>query len=849
METRISHNIIYHEPENLTNHLLNDYVHTDLKRKSNFSPTLKNNTHLELFKEYILEDLERLPTTSHFKNYNLNFNEMKALKALKNNSSLVIRQADKGGGIVLQDLSDYLHTDPTEKYLKILTGNICIRLAVNNVIIWLSLMLKHVPLFSILQISHFSTSPLLSDRRRFPSFFRTVPSDAFQSLGLARLVLHFGWTWVGLLAVDNDYGQQGIQLVRQEIIKAGACVAFAENILMSQSNRNAPYIVKIIKESNVKTIVVFSTAIDLLPILQEMLIQNVTGRTLIASEAWSTSTLFSMKKYSVLLSGTVGLALHSGSIKGFQKFLNKLHPSTSLGGHWAKLFWEQTFNCQFLVQENVTGSFEIQVKQCTGEESLETIQNSYTDISSLRETYNVYTAVNVVAKAMDSLKNCKNGNSPFSKGKCANIWDFKPWQLLHYVQRVKIMLSDGRELSFDENGDPPAVYDIVNWQLTPGGIIKHVKVGKYDTASPLGQDFIINTSAMLWATGNQQVPVSICSPSCPIGYRKAAIRGEPVCCFDCVPCPHGEISNQTAAVDCFKCPLDKWPNFQKSECIPKIIEYLSYEEPLGAALAATSIISSLVPIIILKYFIQYKSSPVVKASNYSLSCLLLVFLSLCFLCSLAFIGYPQKQKCLLRQVAFGMTFTLCISCLLAKTIMVVLAFMASKPGTSLRKLTKPKVSYNVIFFCSFIQFIVCILWVSFSPPFPDHKIQTQSGIIFLECNEGSPSAFWSMLGYLGFLATLSFIVAFFARRLPDSFNEARYITFSMLAFLTVWVSYIPASLSARGKYTVAMEVFAIQSSSWALLICIFVPKSFILLLRPNMNSREYIMRKNRIGKD
>ncbi|KAE8620424.1 hypothetical protein XENTR_v10010243 [Xenopus tropicalis] len=288
-----------------------------------------------------------------------------------------------------------------------------------------------------------------------------------------------------------------------------------------------------------------------------------------------------------------------------------------------------------------------------------------------------------------------------------------------------------------------------------------------------------------------------------------------------------------------------WPNSARDRCIVKPIEFLSYEDPLGIILAATSFLSSMVPIFIFRLFIHYKSTPIVRANNYSVSCILLVSLSFCFLCALAFIGYPQPEKCLLRQAAFGLVFTLCVSCILAKTVIVVFAFMATKPGSSLKKWTTPRVPYMIITICTFIQLTLCIFWLSISPPFPQYNIEAKPGIIVVECNENSQFAFWCMLGYLGFLATVSFTVAFLARRLPDNFNEAKLITFSMLAFLSVWVYFIPASLSAQGKYTVAMEIFAILTSSWALVFCMFLPKCFIILFRPDMNSRDNLMGKDR----
>ncbi|XP_063785738.1 extracellular calcium-sensing receptor-like [Pseudophryne corroboree] len=690
------------------------------------------------------------------------------------------------------------------------------------------------------QISALSSISLLSNRFKFPSFARTVPSDKEQSKGLAKLMLHFGWTWVGLLAVDNDYGLQGIQPIMEEIIKAGACVAFTEYIRLTQPDRNAPHIVKVIKESSATVIIIFSNDAHLVDIMSEMLKQNITGKLFVANADWSMSNLFSAGSFSPILSGTIGFFINNRVIPGFSDYYTKVKPS--LEESWVNIYWEKLFNCKFLYEKNTTGPLDPAVTECTGAESIDSIRESFAYTSSFRFVNGFYAAVHVVAKALEDLKKC-NSRGANSNVRCEDILNFKPWQLLHYIRNMRVTLSSGRELYFDEHGDIPAAYDIVNWQLTQEGTIEQVKVGSYDTSS--GQFLNINASQLLWSMGDKETPRSVCSESCPPGTRKAAIRGQPVCCFECVPCLQGEISNQTDSVDCLKCPWDHWPNIQKNKCLQKTTEYLNYEGPLGAALAATSILSSFIPVFIVIFFIGFKDTPIVKANNYSLSCLLLVSLSLCFLCSLVFIGYPQPENCLLRQAAFGLFFAVCISCILAKTIMVVLAFMATRPGSSLRRWTIPQVSYMIIFICTLLQFLLCLTWLSLVPPFPQYNTQTKPGLIIVECNEGSPIAFWTMLGYLFLLATISFIVAFLARRLPDSFNEAQFITFSMLAFLSVWVSFIPASLSAQGKYTVAMEVFAILASSWALVICMFLPKCFIIVFRPDMNSRDYLMRRER----
>ncbi|XP_078524833.1 extracellular calcium-sensing receptor-like [Lissotriton helveticus] len=615
------------------------------------------------------------------------------------------------------------------------------------------------------QISYFSTSPVLSDRNQFPSFFRTIPSDDFQSRGLAQLVVHFNWTWVGILAEDNDYGRHGAEILQKELHKAGACVAFSENIILNRADRNAPHIVQIMRNSAAVAVVIFGLDSHLVPLFDEIVRQNMTGKTFIASEAWSTSALLSADKYLKILSGTIGLAIYSGEMPGFKEYVNNAHPSNFPDDNYIKTFWATAFGCRWQGPEVLPGSWDNNTKSCTGTERIDSINGIYNDVSRPRFTYNVYQAVSAISVALHDLNTCLTPGGPFYRGTCSSVLDFQPWHN----------------------------------------------------------------------------PVSICTPSCPSGFRKAAKEGQPACCFSCIQCSPGEITNQSDSVDCFKCPWNQWPNAEQNQCILKPTEFLSFEESLGSSLTVVSFILAAVPIAILLLFIYYRNTPIVKANNRSLSYLLLFSLTLCFLCSVAFIGYPTEIKCLIRQVAFGISFALCISCILAKTITVVVAFNATKPNSDLRRWVGPQLSYSVIGGSTFIQVFLCASWLIISPPASEFNIQSQPGLIILQCNEGSPFAFWCMLGYLGLLASISFIVAFMARKLPDSFNEAKFITFSMLAFLSVWLSFIPAYLSTKGKYMVALESFAILSSSFSLVFCIFFPKCYIILLKPEMNKKESLM--------
>ena len=389
----------------------------------------------------------------------------------------------------------------------------------------------HIPL-----ISSIATSVELS-RPLYDNFYRTIPTDKWQTRAMADIVEYFNWTYVGVVAIDDSYGRNALwALEKESALRKKFCLAFTEIIPSLDYHSKLQQIVTKIKESkNVKVVLVWLHEDLGRRFFQEVTEQEMTGYTWIFSETLTTGEDI-FQGFSVV-DGSLGIKLHEHRETGFDEHLRGLNTRNLRGQGqlpWWDEFWLQEFNCSIKDDplQKATCPFNL---------------TSTKVISKLTHSYIPYCmdAVYVVAHALDKLYRCQGEQ-------CPETWPTVRAQDLHPYLRETNFEGFTGNVRFDQFGDPvSASYDIVNLrkETENQNDISFVWVGDWKkTREP---SLSLGNIKVKWnphADMQSSFPRSICAEECPPGTRKSVTT--PHCCWDCVRCPDGTVSSQAGSTNC-----------------------------------------------------------------------------------------------------------------------------------------------------------------------------------------------------------------------------------------------------------------------------------------------------------
>ncbi|KAK9398176.1 type-2 vomeronasal receptor [Crotalus adamanteus] len=682
-----------------------------------------------------------------------------------------------------------------------------------------SYMAECINVYKIPQLTYGSFAQEDFQINKLSPIYCMVPKEDHQYIGIIQLLLHFGWTWIGVFAFENK-GECFLKNLQPLLSHNGICLAFTQKIPqhiyledLSELFNSVSIISDKLVDQKTNVFLVYGESFTIAWLRTVMFLRDPENKDRsLFRKVWILMNpidfilMGTQRSWDLqMFHGSLSFTVHAREVQGFKEFIQVIKPSIHKDGFLQEV-WQQLFNCIFSKADLPSLISET----CSGEENLENLPAPLFEFQMTGQSYSIYNAVYAVAHSLHEAMRSKSQPRAIQRVEFPNL---QPWQLHSFLQGISFNNSAGERVFLNEKGEATGGFDITNLVTFPNRSFQRV------------------------------IPFSQCNDHCYPGYWKKGLEGKQFCCYNCVPCPGGKITDQKDMDDCFQCSEDHYPNKEKKGCILKKVVFLTFEELLGNALASAALCCFFLTSWALGIFIKHRDTPIVKANNRFLTYTFLVSLLLCFLSSLLFLSQSDKVTCLLRQPTFGITFSVAISSVLAKTITVVVAFMATKPGSRMRIWVGNRLAFSTVLCCSLFQVCICILWLSTSPPFPELDMHSELQEMILQCNEGSAFFFYCVLGYVGILAIASFIVAFLARKLPDSFNEAKFITFSMLTFSSVWISFFPAYLSTKGKAMVSVEIFSILSSSAALLGCIFLPKCYIIVFQPELNHKEQLIKR------
>lgn len=688
----------------------------------------------------------------------------------------------------------------------------------------------HIP-----SVSPLATSVELSSNL-YAHFYRTIAPDNWRASLLADMAHFFNWTYVAAVALDDSFGRYGIWgLEREAFDRSNFCIAFTRFVpRVDHFNQLQRIVHDIKKNEKVKVIFIWLYGEYAQDFIKEAVKQNLKGRTWIFTDGTTPNDpFFEDPRFADILNGSFGIFPKAQSSEGFKKYLTNLAERNFSGS--THPWWEEYWKYLRLTPKSfINKSLEL-----------------------ARSPYIAYTidAVYVFAHALHNMFQCNESQGLLRGGACPVIQHskIKNDDLDFYIRNISFQGLTGR-VEFDQYGDPiEASYDVKNFKSIGRGF-EDVHVGWWAKNAVKGLRLNINVSIITWKSenGHEGVPVSVCSTDCPPGERKVT---KSPCCWECVKCPPGTISTYGISSNCTECPERQKPNENRTKCVDLPLNNLQWKSGLAIAVGCTAAVGMLLTVFCIAMFIKHRNSPIVKASNKELSFILLIAVAMFFVLAFLNLVTPTDILCCILNIWRYTVYTLCVSILLLKSRKIFKAFRPGSFPVDARARSRPNNKRfaflfkgersRLLFFLS-IQVILTVNWIIFDPP-TKAVVVRQLHYIFVVCKPFSSGVGQSLLILIAVhLLVLSFACIYYAfkgRKIPENFNEARYIGFSMYIVLLCSIAYYPVEFGLEGWYVGVIGGVTTLVSSFALLACMFGPKIYVICFSPEQNTREAISKE------
>ncbi|OWF48826.1 metabotropic glutamate receptor 1-like [Mizuhopecten yessoensis] len=676
-------------------------------------------------------------------------------------------------------------------------------------------------IFHIPQIGFSATSMELSNKNLYGYFLRVVPSDKYQAQAMLDIVIRYNWTYISTVHTDGNYGARGLAEFHNLARNSSVCIANTE----SAPSRKDPHVFdalirRMLVTKNARVIVCFCEGATVTSLYNATRrVKGAQGHFLIlGSDGWADRPDV-VESIEDAAAGGLSMKLHSPIIPAFDKKFKALNPFLNDRNPWFKEFWQEKFSCTIPGDEDAKAEFIN--KTCTGRE----IHQDFVQDSKLGFVVN---AMYTMAKALHNMHQDICGDYP---GLCPEMIPLEGRKYKEYLLNVSMVTYSNDDLHFDKNGDPPARYDIMNFQKFGEGAnvtYGYVKVGEWNTGH-----LDMNDSKIYWLNrlSGEAHTMSVCSQPCSIGNIKN-IEGNTRCCWTCIPCEENEFMMDEET--CKSCSKGWWPNEDLTACKMIETEYLSWFDTEAVVAISLACFGIFVTLWITVIFIRHHNTPVVKASTRELSYIIMFGIITAFCCNFVLVSKPTIVSCYFTRILPGLSFSLIYGALVTKTNRIARILEGTKKIIT-KKPRFMSASAQVIITCIIVGIECAIITVMLIIEPADSKLDYPTNKrVRLVCNT-------TTLGIVvpfGFDLVLILMCTLYAvktRNLPENFNEAKFIGFTMYTTCVIWLGFFAIYFGSEAR-VLTMSV-SISLSASVSLVLLFFPKIYVIVWAPEKNTR------------